>query len=142
MEALLERERTNSTMNAPELRWPAISVEPMNFIGNRLVAAHDGRTLAMVDPSDGMPFAAIARGGAVDVDAAVAEAARSRDGAWGRISPADRGRCLARLSLAISDHADELALLEARDCGKPLKQARADAAACARYFEFYAGACD
>ena len=36
----------------------------------------------------------------------------------------------------------ELALLEARDCGKPLKQARADVAACARYFEFYGGACD
>jgi len=33
-------------------------------------------------------------------------------------------------------------LLEQRDCGKPVKQARADAAALARYFEFYAGACD
>jgi aldehyde dehydrogenase (NAD+) len=32
--------------------------------------------------------------------------------------------------------------VEARDCGKPMKQARADVAACARYFEFYAGACD
>ena len=35
-----------------------------------------------------------------------------------------------------------LALIEARDCGKPLAQARADVAACARYFEFYGGACD
>jgi aldehyde dehydrogenase (NAD+) len=43
---------------------------------------------------------------------------------------------------AILERAEELALVEARDCGKPLKQARADAAACARYFEFYAGACD
>lgn len=46
------------------------------------------------------------------------------------------------LSRAILDHADELAWIEARDCGKPMKQARADAAACARYFEFYAGAPD
>ncbi len=46
------------------------------------------------------------------------------------------------LSRAIVDHADELAWIEARDCGKPMKQARADAAACARYFEFYAGAPD
>ena len=129
-------------MNAPDLRWPTISVEPRNFIGNRLVAARDGRTMPMIDPSDGVPFAAIARGGAADVDAAVAEAARARDGAWGRMSPADRGRCLARLSRAIGEHADELALLEARDCGKPLRQARVDAAACARYFEFYAGAPD
>ena len=35
-----------------------------------------------------------------------------------------------------------MTLIEARDCGKPVKQARADVAACARYFEFYAGACD
>ena len=119
-----------------------MSIEPLNFIGNRLVAASDGRTLPMIDPSDGMPFAAIARSGAADVDAAVAEASRARDGVWGRLAPAERGRCLARLSRAISDHADELALLEARDCGKPLAQARADAAACARYFEFYAGAPD
>jgi aldehyde dehydrogenase (NAD+) len=129
-------------MNAPDLRWPTMSIEPLNFIGNRLVAASDGRTLPMIDPSDGMPFAAIARSGAADVDAAVAEASRARDGVWGRLAPAERGRCLARLSRAISDHADELALLEARDCGKPLAQARADAAACARYFEFYAGAPD
>ena len=33
-------------------------------------------------------------------------------------------------------------MLEARDCGKPLKQARADVVACARYFEFYGGAPD
>ena len=37
---------------------------------------------------------------------------------------------------------EELAQLEARDTGKPLRQARADAAALARYFEFYAGAAD
>jgi aldehyde dehydrogenase (NAD+) len=47
-----------------------------------------------------------------------------------------------RLARSIGDHAEELALIEAQDCGKPLKQARADAAACARYFEFYGGACD
>jgi aldehyde dehydrogenase (NAD+) len=42
----------------------------------------------------------------------------------------------------VSEHADELAALEQRDCGKPTKQAAADAVALARYFEFYAGACD
>ena len=96
----------------------------------------------MIDPSDGAPFAAIARGNAADIDAAVRAAQAARDGAWGRLSPAERGRLLGKLSRAILDHAEELALIEARDCGKPLKQARADVAACARYFEFYGGACD
>ena len=63
-----------------------------------------------------------------------------------RVGPARAGgegaRCSAQLARAILDHAEELALIEARDCGKPMKQARADVAACARYFEFYGGACD
>jgi aldehyde dehydrogenase (NAD+) len=47
-----------------------------------------------------------------------------------------------RLSLKITENAEELAAFEQRDCGKPGKQARADATALARYFEYYAGACD
>ena len=47
-----------------------------------------------------------------------------------------------RLSHKIAEHAEELARIEQRDCGKPTKQARADALALVRYFEFYAGACD
>ena len=96
----------------------------------------------MIDPSDGAPFAAIARGNAADIDTAVRAAHAARAGAWGRLSPAERGRLLGQLSRAILDHGEELALTEARDCGKPLTQARADVAACARYFEFYGGACD
>jgi aldehyde dehydrogenase (NAD+) len=63
-------------------------------------------------------------------------------GAWSKLAPVERGRLLMKLSNAIAAHHDELAMLEMRDCGKPVKQAKADATACARYFEFYAGACD
>jgi aldehyde dehydrogenase (NAD+) len=115
---------------------------PSHFIDNRPVAAATGATLPMIDPSDGKPFAAIAAGTAPDIDQAVQAAERARDGAWGRLAPAEKGRLLGRLARAILDHADELALIEARDCGKPMKQARADVAACARYFEFYGGASD
>jgi aldehyde dehydrogenase (NAD+) len=58
------------------------------------------------------------------------------------MSPADRVRLLNRVALTLIEHEDELAALEARDTGKPLRQARADARAVARYFEFYAGAAD
>jgi aldehyde dehydrogenase (NAD+) len=129
-------------MNAPDRRWPRVAVPAAHFIDNRFVDAADARTLPMIDPSDGAPFASIARGSAADVDAAVRAAQHARDGGWGKLAPAERGRRLAALSRTIADHAEELALLEARDCGKPLTQARADAAACARYFEFYAGAPD
>ena len=131
-----------TAMNAPEPRWPAITTPAAHFIGNAWVAAAGGETLPMIDPSDGAPFAAIARGDAADVDAAVAAARRAADGPWRALAPAQRGRLLYRIAMLIAEHAEALALVEARDCGKPLAQARADAAACARYFEFYAGTPD
>ena len=129
-------------MNAPHTAWPAITTPSQHFIGNRWHASQGRAELPMIDPSDGAPFAAIARGNAADIDAAVRAAQGARAGAWGKLSPAERGRLLGKLSRAILDHAEELALTEARDCGKPLTQARADVTACARYFEFYGGACD
>ncbi len=130
-------------MNAPHpIPAPSVFSPERNFIGNEWLAPEGGETLPMIDPSSGEPFAAIARGKAPDVDRAVRAAQEARDGAWSRLAPAEKGRLLARLGHAILEHADELATLEARDCGKPMKQARADVAACARYFEFYGGACD
>ena len=128
-------------MNAPG-PVARIATPAAHFIANRWVEAATGATLPMIDPSDGEAFAAIAAGNAVDIDRAVQAAQAARDGAWGRLAPAEKGRLLAKLGREILDHADELAQIEARDCGKPLKQARADVAACARYFEFYGGAAD
>ncbi len=113
-----------------------------NFIGNQWVSAMSGQTLAVLDPSDGKLYGEIARSGDVDIDAAVRAARGAYDGAWGRMAPAERSRLLWRLSAAILEHKDELARLESRDTGKPMRQASADAAALARYFEFYAGAVD
>jgi len=129
-------------MNAPHSRWPAIVTPPRHFIDNAFVAPATGLTVPVTDPSDGAPFAEIARGSAADIDAAVQSARHAFDATWRHVAPAERGRALARLSTAILQHAEELALVEARDCGKPLTQARADVAACARYFEFFAGAPD
>ncbi|HEX8012749.1 MAG TPA: aldehyde dehydrogenase family protein [Casimicrobiaceae bacterium] len=129
-------------MNAPYPAWPVLTTPAANFIADRWVASASGATLPMIDPSEGEAFAAIARGDAADVDAAVGAARVAFDGAWGALAPADKGRLLSALARAIGERADELAAIEARDCGKPVKQARADVAACGRYFEFYGGAAD
>jgi len=113
-----------------------------HFIGNRHVESRHSLTIPVIDPSDGQPFAEIARGGPHDIDFAVQTARTAADGEWGLMSAAERGRQLTRLAQAIGQHQEELAQIEARDCGKPIGQARADAATVARYFEFYAGACD
>ncbi|MBY4595461.1 aldehyde dehydrogenase family protein [Ottowia caeni] len=114
----------------------------LNFIDNSAIASLSGRTLPVIDPSDGQPFDEIQRSNERDIDAAVRAARECFDGPWSALSAAERGRLLMALSVKISEHTEELAALEQRDCGKPTKQARADAAALARYFEFYAGACD
>jgi len=114
-----------------------------HFIANRRVAGSSGQTIPVLDPSDGQVFAQLARGNAEDIRRAVAAARVAADGgAWSQLAPVERGRLLRKLSDSLLAHHDELAHLEMRDCGKPLKQAKADATAVARYFEFYAGACD
>ena len=113
-----------------------------NYIANAAVPSASGRTLPVIDPSYGAVFDELQRSNAQDIDAAVQAARQCLDAVWHKLSGAERGRLLMRLSAKITEHADELAAIEQRDCGKPTKQARADAAALARYFEFYAGACD
>ena len=115
---------------------------PLNYIANQTVRSASGQTLPVIDPADGQPYDSIERSNAADVDAAVQAARQCLDGTWSRLSAAERGRLLMKLSVKVAEHADELAAIEQRDCGKPTKQAKADALALVRYFEFYAGAAD
>lgn len=118
------------------------------FIANRFEPGLSGEQVPVLNPSTGAVFAQIPRGNAADIDRAVRAARAAFDGEgcaqgpWGRTTATERGRLLMKLSEAVLRDQELLALLEARDCGKPLKQARADALALARYFEFYAGAAD
>ncbi len=112
------------------------------FIGGRWAAPATGSSLPIEDPSRGVEIGAIARGGPADIDAAVAAAERARAGPGGRRTATERGRLQCKLGELIRARADDLARIEAIDVGKPLKQARADALAMARYMEFYGGAAD
>ncbi|CAN1510626.1 PutA NAD-dependent aldehyde dehydrogenases [Rhabdaerophilaceae bacterium] len=115
----------------------------LNLIGDQWLPAQSGATVAMIDPATGLAFGSIAASDAHDIDLAVKAARKAFDeGSWGRTAAFERGRLLSKLAHAILAHADELAMLEARDCGKPMRQARADVAATARYFEFYGGGAD
>ncbi len=113
------------------------------FVNNRWSPAVSGRTIPVVAPAEGKAFAEIAAGGKEDVDLAVAAArAALEDGAWGRLTATERGRLLSKLAEKIAENAEELARTEARDTGKPMKQARNDLIAAARYFEYFGGAAD
>jgi len=112
------------------------------FIGGLWQSASFGRTLPLLNPSDGSELTQIARGGPAEIDAAVHAAQAALDGPWGQVSAAERGRILLRMSQRVSELADVLARMEALDVGKPVKQGLADANALARYLEFYGGAAD
>ena len=112
------------------------------FIGGQWRAPVGGQTLPIENPSTGEPMGALAAAGAEDIDAAVQAARAALNGPWGRMTAAERGRVLARMGREVEARIDMLAQLEALDVGKPLKQARADVVALARYLEFYGGAAD
>jgi len=113
-----------------------------HFISGKWREASSGETLPVVDPSTGETYDSIPRGNAADIDAAVRAARAAYEGAWGAMTATDRGRILTKIAALISSSHEELALIEARDTGKPMAQARADITLVARYFEYYGGAAD
>ena len=113
------------------------------FINGEHVPAANGGLVDSYDPSTGDVLARLARAGRADVDRAVRAARAALDAeTWGGLAPAERGRLLHRIALAIRARAEELSVLESRDTGKPLRQGRTDVQVAARYFEFYAGVAD
>lgn len=111
------------------------------LINGELVAAVDGNRFKTLNPATEEPFASVARGQAVDVDAAV-DAAHNAFDEWCSTPPQERGRLLNRLAAEIREEQEHLAELETRDNGKPISHARRDVETCARYFEYYAGIAD
>jgi len=102
------------------------------------VATAEGRLL--VNPATGETLARVAEATPREVDAAVVAAERCFRKEWSRRQPRERARVLVDLSGLIRDHADELASVESRNVGKPLRAAREEILAGADCFEYYAGA--
>ncbi len=99
------------------------AVEPSTglIIGGRSVPAESGATFATLNPATGQELAQVSEGDAADIDRAVAAArAAFADGPWGHTSPAERRSVLKRFALLVEAHADELAMLETLEGGKPI----------------------
>lgn len=108
-------------------------------INGERVAAHDGRTFDCISPVDGRVLASVARCADADIDAAVGAArAAFEDRRWQGLSPAQRKRVMIKFADQLLAHADDLALTETLDMGKPLKYARSvdvnSAANCIRWY--------
>lgn len=112
------------------------------FIGGEFVDAADGATIDVLDPHDGSLLAQIAEAKEVDVDRAVDAATKAKE-RWGRMAAADRGRLLLKVADAIEADAENLALLETRDTGHPLRDTLGlDVQRTAATFRYFGGMAD
>lgn len=125
-------------------RAAALKIRADLWIGGRFVPAAGGARFPSVNPATGQPLAEVARGGAEDIDRAVAAArAAFEDGRWSRRAPSDRKEVLLRLAALIRDNVPELALLDTLDMGKPIAESSTiDAPGSAHFFQWHAEAID
>ncbi|MEO1042000.1 MAG: aldehyde dehydrogenase [Pseudomonadota bacterium] len=99
-----------------------VSLRSESFINGRFVPAQSGKTMDAISPIDGSTLTQIAAGSVDDVDNAVAAARASfESGVWQGQSPNERRQVLLRFADLLASHAEELALLETLDLGKPIK---------------------
>ena len=109
------------------------------LINGRLEAG-TGESLAIYDPATGTEIVRIAEAGPEQVARAV-RAAEAAFAGWARTTPKDRATVLLQIADRVEAHAEELAWLESRNCGKPFTAALNDEIpAIADVFRFFAGA--
>jgi acyl-CoA reductase-like NAD-dependent aldehyde dehydrogenase len=96
-------------------------------------------TLTVLEPATEQVLAELPRAGAEEADAAVARA-KAAYPAWRAVSPPDRARLLHGLADALTERREELAVLEARNAGKPIGDARGEMGMVADTFRYYAAA--
>jgi acyl-CoA reductase-like NAD-dependent aldehyde dehydrogenase len=98
-----------------------LQIEGRAFINGRYQDALSGETRPTLNPANGQKLADVASCGIADADHAVAVARTTFDsGIWRDMAPSDRKMVLVRWAELIADHADEIALLECLDVGKPI----------------------
>ena len=112
-------------------RWRDDRPQYGHLIANRWVDG-DSLPISVTAPATGQSLAWLARGGATEIDAAVAAARAALDGQWGRTTAAERGRLMQAFAVLVLANQERLAWVEAHDTGKPISQARADMRAVAR----------
>jgi acyl-CoA reductase-like NAD-dependent aldehyde dehydrogenase len=96
-------------------------------------------TLAVLEPATEAVLEEVARAGVEEVDEAVANA-RAALPAWRALAPGERAQALRALADVLAAHREELAVLEARNAGKAISDARGEMGMVVDTFRYYAGA--
>lgn len=110
-------------------------------LGGKRTAALEEKTFEVIEPATGRPFFEVAEASVEDVDNAVQLAYQTfEQGRWSRMSATARGRILLKASTLIRERLEQLATIEARNAGKPIRDARDEVGLAANVFEYWGGA--
>ncbi|MEU8752906.1 aldehyde dehydrogenase [Streptomyces chartreusis] len=121
-----------------------LTFETRLFIDGTFTDATSGDSFGSVSPRDGSLLAEVQAAGAEDVDRAVRSArAAFEDGRWRDLAPKERKRILLRWAGLIRANAEELALLDTLEMGKPITESvRIDVDKAAETIAWYAETLD
>ena len=108
------------------------------FYGGAWHEPKAGRYVDTLNPGTGQSLGKVAEGCADDIDAAVASA-KAAFNEWRRVLPLDRAKILRRIAEILRHNANELAMIDAADCGNPVKEMVSDAMIAAAQVDFFAG---
>jgi aldehyde dehydrogenase (NAD+) len=114
-----------------------------HWICGARVAPANGEYLESIDPSVGSAWIEVPGGDARDVDAAVAAAKAAFEGPWRVMAAMQRAALLRAVAVRIAEHAEELATIECRDNGKPIREAiPGDLPSVSEMMNYWAGQAD
>lgn len=108
------------------------------YVGGTWQAPATGRYADTFNPASGAVLASVAEAGREDADAVVAMA-RKGFLEWRDVVPLERARILKEVAARLRQHGDELAMIDAANCGNPYTEMRGDATIAAAQMEFFAG---
>lgn len=110
------------------------------LINGRWLDGASAKRLAIVNPATEETFAEVSSATTEEIDQAVVAGQAAFESGWRNLPPGQRAELLHNLAKRIRETAEEIAQLETRNVGKPIEDARWEADAGAKVFEYYAGA--
>lgn len=113
-----------------------------NFVGGQQVAASAGATFSSTNPTSGLHWGDFAHSSALDVDLAVRSAHAAFVGAWGNMSPTERGKKLTRWGELIAENAQRIGIIESTQNGKLLAEMRLQATISEDWLRYFGGLAD
>ncbi len=126
----------------PGAEGSLLSFQPRydNYIGGEWVAPAQGRYFENATPVTGQTFCEVARSDEADIERAL-DAAHVAAPAWGKTSPAERAVILNKIADRIEENLESIAVAEAWDNGKPVRETlNADIPLAVDHFRYFAGA--